>query len=295
MGTWFSGSFSLLLACYGLAEVPSLPVCVADDPLFGPAIGLGQGRLEDQAFDLPPLNLALAHGLASRARFVEAASAEALADALVRVSQLVIDFPEIERLRFGGSAPAEMALRPPGQAGQLAIAPYPDSLVETWRAVGGEAMTIRPIRPEDAAAHAALFTRLSSDDIRYRFFSTLRELSAERIARMTQIDYDREMAFVAIRANGDTGGVARLVRDGVGSGEFAIVVEPAMRGNGLARHLMRRVIEWGGSHGQALITGQVLADNAPMLAFVRRLGFTLHHIPEERDVLEARMDLNAPA
>ena len=85
-------------------------------------------------------------------------------------------------------------------------------------------LTVRPIRPEDAAAHAALFRRIGPDDIRFRFFSSLRELSPERIARMTQVDYDREMAFIAVRANGDTVGVCRLVceRD---EGEFAVIVQ----------------------------------------------------------------------
>jgi acetyltransferase len=181
-------------------------------------------------------------------------------------------------------------LRPPGETGLLAIAPYPAELSETWNA-GGETLTIRPIRPEDAAAHAAMFSRLTPEDVRFRFFSALRALSPERLARMTQVDYDREMAFVAIRANGDTVGVSRLVRDADGTGEFAIVVQPDMRGRGLARRLMQRLIAWGGQQGLTAIIGQVLADNAPMLGFMRALGFTLHQMVGEPGVMEVRLEL----
>ena len=294
-----SAEASAALACYGIHGSPGRRISVMDDPLFGPAIGLGQGRLADQAFGLPPLNLTLAHSLVQHARPVRGATAEqqeAAADILVRVSQLIIDFPEIAKLQFGAfgePGTAELTLREAGRFGQVAIAPYPGFLTEAWEA-GGETVTIRPIRPEDAAAHAALFTRLSSEDIRYRFFSALREISPERIARMTQIDYDREMAFVAIRPNGDTAGVSRLVREPDGAGEFAIIVDPALRGTGLARRLMERIIDWGAREGLTRIEGQVLADNMPMQAFIRRLGFTLHRLPEERDVLDARLDLTPP-
>lgn len=272
---------------------PPIRIAVADDPLFGPSIGLGEGRIQDQAFELPPLNLALAHGLVARqhtARTLDRSAQDALADVLVRVSQLVVDFPVIAALGVGGGEPAAMCLWPPGVVSALAIAPYPADLVETWLA-RGEPLTIRPIRPEDAAGHAGLFSRLSAEDIRFRFFATLRELSPERVARMTAIDYDREMAFVAIRPSGDTAGVSRLVQDSDTSGEFAIVVEPSMRGTGLARHLMQRLIAWARQRGMSHISGQILTDNTTMLAFIRHLGFTTHNDPDEADVLEARFDL----
>ena len=108
-------------------------------------------------------------------------------------------------------------------------------------------MTIRPIRPEDAQAHAAFFSRLSPQDIRYRFFSAMRELSPEQTVRLTQVDYDREMAFIAVsEATGETVGVSRLACDADGqSGEFAVIVQADMKGKGLASHLMRRLIDWG--------------------------------------------------
>jgi acetyltransferase len=136
--------------------------------------------------------------------------------------------------------------------------------------------------------------------VRYRFFSALRELSAERMARLTQMDYEREIAFIAIRpATGDTVGVARLVREssavaGQGdSGEFAIAVQPDAKGRGLGSALMGCLFGWARGQGMTRIVGQVLADNAPMLAFVRHLGFTIRRIPRESDVVEAVLELES--
>ena len=296
-----------------------LRIGMADDPMFGPAISFGSGgssadALGDVVVDLPPLNLALAEGLIARTRAAHtlgqateqaAADRGAVADVLVRISQLLVDFPEIAAMDlnpvFADSdgvsvGDAWIALRPAGEAGELAIAPYPAELAEHWSA-GGETLLIRPIRPEDAAAHAALFSRLSPEDVRYRFFSMLRALSPEQVARMTQVDYDREMALVAVReATGDTVGVCRLVREPyTTTGEFAVVVEASMKGRGLARHLMGRIMEWARSQGMTGITGQVLAENRPMLAFMHRMGFTIRRLPDEPEVVEAAMDLTGPA
>ncbi len=285
-----------VLAAYGLAAArPALAVTVADDPLFGPAIGLGAGPIAERCFGLPPLNLSLAHALvahAPAARALAPGEAAALADMVVRVSQLVVDVPELAALSLDAGV-ATLALRPPGQRGRLAIAPYPAELAEQWHGAG-EALHIRPIRPEDAAAHAELFSRIAPEDVRYRFFSTLRELSPERIARMTQVDYDREMAFIAVRANGDTVGVARLVRDR-DEGEFAVIVQPDLKGHGVARKLMQRLIDWGRAQGMSAIVGQILAENHPMLAFIRRLGFTLRRVPDDPEIVEARLELAAQA
>ena len=288
-----------------------LRITVADDPLFGPGLGFGPGgrdRLEDAVFELPPLNLTLASSLIARSRAARllaagqghpAADLDAVADALVRVSQLIIDVPEIAWLtidplfadeRGVTAAEAWIGLRPPGETGLTAIAPYPEHLVEHW-SNHGETFVMRPIRPEDAEAHAALFARLPPEDIRYRFFSVMRALSAEQTARLTQIDYDREMAFIATRC-GETVGVARLVREPPGTeGEFAILVDPAVKGRGVGRHLMERLIQWGRDQGMTAITGQVLAENTRMLSFIRQLGFEVRHVPQEPDVVETRLTL----
>jgi acetyltransferase len=302
------------------ARARELLIRVTDDPVFGPTIVFGQGGTtaeiqRDIAMDLPPLNLTLARALIARTRAAGTLAAfrdmpearlDAIAEALVRVSQLIIDFPEIAALEINPlfvdaqgvlAADAWLRLRPAGEPGGLAIRPYPTDLIETWliqsRDTNGERLIIRPIRPEDAAQHAAFFQRLSPEDIRYRFFSAIREMSAEMTARLTQIDYDREMAFVAVReSTGETVGVARLVMelDGV-SGEFAVIVQPDVKGKGLATRLVHRLIDWARARGMRTVVGQVLADNAPMLSFMRHLGFSLRRLPEEPDVMEATLAL----
>jgi acetyltransferase len=220
----------------------------------------------------------------------------------VRISQLIVDWPEIAALEVPAlfadavgvtAADAWLRLRAPGAPpATLAIAPYPAELVESWSS-GGETFIIRPIRPEDAEQHGAFFQRLPTMDVRYRFFSSMKELSPEQMARLTQVDYDREMAFIAVRAaTGETVGVARLVRElDERSGEFAIIIQPDAKGHGLASHLMRRLLHWARQCGLTEVVGQVLAENAPMLGFVRHLGFSLRRMPEEPDVIEARLSL----
>jgi acetyltransferase len=228
---------------------------------------------------------------------------EALADALVRVSQLIVDFPQIAALTLDpltldadgvAIGAASIAVIAPGaRPASLALPPYPADLVEHFEA-HGEHLTIRPIRPEDAEAHTALFGRLTPEDIRYRFFSAVRALSAEQIVRLTQIDYDREMAFVAVReATGETVGVARLVRESLSEeGEFAVLVQGDMKGRGIATRLMHRLIDWARSRDMTAVVGQVLAENQPMLAFIRHLGFKIGRVPGEGGIVEARLDLD---
>jgi acetyltransferase len=292
---------------------------LGDDAMFGPFIGFGLGGtaadlLGDEALDLPPLNRPLAAGLIARSRAARllagyrdhpAADIGAVAEALVRLSGVAVDFPEIctfgvnplvARAEGVVALDASCTLRPAGAAAALAIPPYPEEWVSRWTARGGEVLTIRPIRPEDAEAHGEFFRRLTPEDIRWRFFSQLRELPPQQIARMTQLDYDREMAFVAVRARPDGTeellGVSRLIREPDGrTGEFAVIVDRAMKERGLGRHLMERLFAWAKAAGIATIAGQVLADNAPMLAFVRRLGFALKRSAEDDEVFDVRRDV----
>ncbi|MCL2427660.1 MAG: GNAT family N-acetyltransferase [Alphaproteobacteria bacterium] len=305
-----------VIATYGLprASLPPKPdtavlINVWDDATFGPVIDLRAARPTStaRAADLPPLNLPLAHGMIVRAGlpvlgdFSEAAL-ERIAEALVRLSELVVGFPEIAAVAFyplvadparAAVVDARICLHEPGAVtNRLAITPYPAELVEEWTS-GGERLTIRPIRPEDAQQHGAWFHRLSPEDVRFRFFSAMRDLQPEYIARLTQVDYDREMAFVAVRATtGETVGVSRIVVESdERSAEFAIAVQPDIKGKGLGKQLMRKLLEWGRAHGIEEIIGHILADNAPMLAFVRRLGFELHRAHGEEDVIRATLRL----
>lgn len=292
---------------------------LGEDAMFGPWISFGRGGTAaeidpDDGYDLPPLNLALAHGLIRRTRMARlldgwrdhpAANVLAIADALVRLSQVAVDFPEIEFCNINPlradndgvlALDAGIRLRPDGEAGMLAIPPYPAELARPWRSRDGRMVMVRPIRPEDAAAHGEFFARLTPEDIRYRFFSALAELSPAQVARMTQIDYDREIAFVAVERVDDgpdrTVGVSRLIRDGGGAeAEFAVIVDRDWKGQGLARHLMERLFEWGRSAGVAEVVGSVLADNKPMLGFVRALGFRVKASADDPEVMEARLGL----
>jgi acetyltransferase len=299
-----------VLAAYGIqaaygAEATTqaqLSLRVHDDEIFGPAIECRLLAGGKAAYDLPPLNLSLAAALARKSGLIDQAGIDTAAQALVRVSQLLVDEPEIGSLGIarlllhpGGplALDAAIRLRPEGEKSVLAIPPYPEHLAETWSSQG-EDFLIRPIRPEDAAAHEALISRVPQEDLRYRFFTALRAVSPEQMARLTQIDYEREMAFIAVRKRDQaTVGVSRLVRELDGArGEFAILVQPDTKGLGLARHLMDRLIDWARAEKIPEIAGQVLADNAPMLGFMRRLGFTLHHMPDEPDVVEAIMKIS---
>src|SRR5580698_9195206 len=116
---------------------------------------------------------------------------------------------------------------------------------EHWQA-HGEQFLIRPIRPSDATEHNAFFHRLSPEDIRLRFFAAVRELTPAQLDKFTRLDYDRDMAFIAVREEtGETVGVARLVReDDPVVAEFAVIVQHDMQGRGLATHLMRRLLAW---------------------------------------------------
>jgi len=287
---------------------------IGDDAMFGPWIGFGQGGTtaeiaQDEAFDLPPLNLSLAQALIGRTRLARLlpgfrdrppVDEAAIADALVRLSQLQVDFPEIVAVVVnplfadaGGvvAVDASIALRPAGELALLAIPPYPADLAAPFTARDGRVFEVRPIRPEDAAAQGAFFLDLPPEDVRFRFFSIMKELPPTMLARLTQIDYGREMAFIALR-EGRNYGTARVIREGLGSSaEFAVVVSPVAKGTGLARHLMERAMDWARGQGIAELVGHVLMDNTPMQGFMQKLGFTLNRSAEDADILLAKKTL----
>ena len=176
---------------------------------------------------------------------------------------------------------------------------YPLGLEEyytVWTPNGGdEPFLIRPIRPADAIQHDGFFRRLTPEDIRFRFFAAVRELTPAQLAKFTQPDYERDMAFIAVQeTTGQTVGVARLARSADPFvAEFAVVVQSDLRGRGLATHLMQRLLEWAPLHGIRDVVGEVLADNRVMLDFIRHLGFRLKRRPDDPEIVEARIELNS--
>jgi acetyltransferase len=155
----------------------------------------------------------------------------------------------------------------------------------------------RPIRPEDEHAHNEFFSRLSPEDIRFRFFGLIQELPHSQMARFTQIDYDREMAFIAIRTpeggRPETLGVVRTINDANNqTAEFAIIVRSDMKGQGLGRHLLEKMIRYCRKRGIERLIGQVLTDNTGMLELARRTGFT-KKLSVEGDAMEITLSLTS--
>jgi acetyltransferase len=279
------------------------------DPLFGPVILFGQGGtavevMADRALALPPLNRPLAHALVQRTRVarllagwrdVPAADAAAVEQVLVAVSELLAAEPRITEIDINpllADAQGVVALdarvrvnaAAPGGAAHFAIRPYPAHLGETlaWR---GQTLTLRPIRPEDEAQHRAFLQRLTPEDVRLRVFYTRRSIERTELARLTQIDYEREMAFVATAIGPDgseeTLGVARGACDPDNvAAEFGVIVRSDLKGAGLGTLLMNKLIAHLRQQGTRRIEGTVLRENAGMLALVRRLGFEVQPPPD---------------
>jgi acetyltransferase len=299
-----------------------LIVGVTTDPVFGPVILFGQGGVAvevtaDHALTLPPLNMVLARELVMRTRVAKLlvgyrnsppAALDAICRALMQVAQLATDMPEVIELDINPlladahgvialDARLRVATRTPGVSGsaRLAIRPYPEAL-EEWRDWRGERLLLRPIKPEDSPQHLTFFNQLDADDVRFRTFSSMRELDSSRLARLTQIDYDREMAFIATRevAPGqfETLGVVRAVADPDNiSAEFAIIVRSDMKGKGLGHILFKKLIDYFRQRGTQEIVGDALAHNKGMQELVRRFGFEVIPVQGEgtvRMVLDLR-------
>ena len=283
-----------------------LMVGVVRDPVFGPAIvfGMGGSAVEvhrDRAVALPPLNRYLVEDmirgtrvarLLDEFRGMPPVQREALEDVLLRVSEMVCELPELVELDINPliadetgviAVDARAVLRPAAarrdRYGHMAIHPYPAELVSVWQPREGPQVTIRPIRPEDAELEKAFMRGLSSASRYFRFMDTLRELTPLMLVRFTQIDYDREMAFVAtLPEDGRESevAVARYVTNPDGeSCEYAIVVADRWQGRGLGRRLMEQLIAVARARGLRHMVGHVLAENRGMLALAQKLGFAV--------------------
>ena len=298
-----------------------LMIGMATDPLFGPVIVFGDGGrsadvIRDHAVGLPPLNVPLAANLVSRtrvARLLEAhhgrpaADRDALYLTLVKISQLVVDIPEITAIDVNpifadeqGVLVIDVDIRVAVPAGidrqRLAIQPYPKWLEERINMRDGRSILLRPIRPEDEALQQVLMSRMSSEGLYLRFFRHMRKFGHLEMARLTQIDYDREMAFIALASDPDGNpeslGVVRTITDPDNfSAEFSVLVRSDLKGQGLGGLLMRKMIRYCRERGTTKMVGQVLARNTDMLRLAQHLGFT-SHLAIDDEIVDVSLILN---
>ena len=274
------------------------------DPDFGPLILFGAGGLftevlEDPAVDLPPLNLLLARRLIEKTRVsrvlggyrnVPPSNLDQLAEILVRISQLVTDFPEIVELDVnpllavkGGfvAVDARLIVEPTEVPAprHLIIAPYPNQFESDWLLRDGTPVLLRPMKPEDEPLVSDFLGKCSEETIYFRYFKLIKKWTHEMLIRFTQNDYDRELGLMAIGLPPGPEimmGVSRMVMAADRStAEFAVIVADPWQGKGLGPKLVERITEIAREQGVKLLTGDVLAQNQPMLEMVKRLGFAL--------------------
>ncbi|MBI3507480.1 MAG: bifunctional acetate--CoA ligase family protein/GNAT family N-acetyltransferase [Proteobacteria bacterium] len=294
----------------------------SEDRQFGPAILFGQGGtavevMADTAMALPPLNVKLARELIAATRVSRllkgyrdrpAANMAAVELALVRLSQLVCDLDAVAELDINPLVvdakeaivlDARIRVRRPESgvhAARLAIEPYPSDLVETVLVDGAGPALLRPIRPEDGPLIETLIDRMDADDRRMRFFAPVKRLSRSQLARLTQIDYDREMAFVCESALLGMGllGVVRIVADpDRARAEYAIALRSDLKGIGLGRRLMVRILDYAKARGVGEVFGDVLRENHKMLDLCRALGFAIRSSAESPELVHAVLGLAA--
>lgn len=286
---------------------------VHTDPLFGPAILFGSGGIaaeiiDDTAMALPPLDDRLAGDLIGKTRIsklleayrnVPAANRDALIAVLLAVSRLIVRFPEIESLDINPvlvgpdravALDARVALGPVHQqrspVDHLALKPYPSGWSKTFRSPDGTEFDIRPIRPTDAALYPAFLARISPDDIRMRFNVAMEEIPLDMLVRLTQIDYDREMAFIALqKEDGALAGVVRLAADpDHQKAEYAILVRTDLQGRRLGRALLEHLLDYARADGIETVVGDVYSENYKMLDMCRQMGFAVKSSPDEPGV-----------
>jgi acetyltransferase len=229
---------------------------------------------------------------------------DAVAAVLIRIGQLAIDHPEIRELDInplladaGGVVALDTRLRvaaPTSPRSRLAIPPYPKALEATAALRDGTRLRLRPIKPEDEPLLHDLIARMKPEDIRYRFFSPLKRVSHQLAARLSQIDYDREMALVAVAEQShEMLGVARFAADPDNRlAEYGVMVRSDWQGRGLGYLLMFRLIDVARARGIGELTGSVLRDNEAMLRMCRELGFSLATHPQDPTIVEVRMSLS---
>lgn len=300
-------------------EVPVLEFYagIAVDPLFGPVVVFGQGGVsveiaDDRVVGLPPLNRTLAGELMARTRIQALLRerphlAEALAGVLIRLSLLATEVPELRaldlhplvlgRLPGGGvgvvAGRAEILLAPAG-AGRPrpAIRPYPRGLEKSFTLADGRLYRLRPIRPEDAPLVHDMVSHVAPEDLRLRFFAALKTLSPQMVARLTQIDYDREMALIALDDGGMAGAVRIAADPDSRSAEYAVLVRSDLKGHGLGYRLMIEILDYARTRGIVEVTGEVLRENTTMLKMATELGFRHADMQGEPGIVHVSLDLS---
>jgi acetyltransferase len=294
---------------YSRRDGRELHVGVARDDVFGPVVSFGLGGtavevLRDRAVALPPLNSLIARHLIRRTRaatllgafrHLPPARQAAVEEVLLAVSEMVCELPQVRELDINPLMAdadgaivldARIIIEPIGpqlpRYGHMAIHPYPSHLVAHMQLKDGVDILLRPIRPEDAEIEVAFVHNLSPESRYMRFMQTLQELTPEMLVRFTQIDYDRELALVAITQQGGREveiAVARYSMNPDGeSCEFALVVADAWQRKGIGTRLVTMLMEAARARGFRVMEGQVLAENAAMLTLVRRLGFDVKRV-----------------
>jgi acetyltransferase len=292
---------------------------MAADVQFGPFLLFGHGGtavevIDDKALALPPLNMNLARETMSRTRIYRQlagfrdtppAALDAIALTLVQLSQLVCDLDEVVELDINPlladakgviavDARLKLAVVAPGarRGARLSIRPYPKELEHIETVAGFGEMAMRPIRPEDAPLLTRFAERLEPEDVRMRFFSPLRTLPQPLLARLTQIDYDREMAFVLFDSAAGIAGVARFAADpNNAQAEYAVIVRSDLKRRGLGRLLMQRIVAYAKARGIGFVFGDVLEENTGMLALCRDLGCSIAPLTGSPGILRATLTL----
>lgn len=294
-----------------------LRLSVRNNPVFGPVIFLGEGGStkniqRESVAALPPLNMALSRYLIIQAlaegkvrdrHLPIPIDRHALSSALTQLSKMIVDNPEIRKLDMTLlCAPKQiqvldvsMQLSSDTNARQLAIRPYPKHLEEIFTLRSKRQVKLRPIRPEDEATHQIFDQSLSKEDRYKRYFGEVPVFSHEQMARLTQIDYDREMAFIATARNEDghpeTLGVVRAQMDPDNiEAEFAIIIRSDMKGEGLGKRLLEKIIEHCKEQGTSSLTGITMLQNRDMAMLARKLGFKVKMDMDE-GMIEMRLDL----
>ncbi|CAD5294756.1 GNAT family N-acetyltransferase [Bosea sp. 62] len=292
---------------------------IADDPTFGPVVVFGRGgtaveAIADKALALPPLDLDRARDLIARTRVsrvlasyrnVPAANLDAVAMTLVKLAQLAADCPQICELDLNPVladpdgvivVDARIRMMPAGDGREgdhprMVIRPYPRHWERQTALRDGRKVRIRPLRPEDEALYPDFLASVTDDDLRRRFFALPGKPSHDFIARLTQLDYARAIAFAAIsQEDGRLLGVSRLHADANHEhGEYAVLVRSDLKGQGLGWTLMELVIAWARQEGLSTIQGHVMRGNTTMLQMCQELGFGTQPDPNDPELVSVEL------